>query len=765
MRVLAVAAVLALIVPSLVAQAAAELLAREQKLTLRAVPALHALADAWQAQRQHQRALDLRKEVWLDYAENDERARDKCGFVRVGTTWRKDDNRLVLDKDMKGTAAAIKKVEQEQAALRKELVAEHRSLATAWAKVPDEPKALRHWQRVIRLQPGDKEATAALALQPFEGYAGTAMEVAMLRRARAIRGACDWLRRADIPTFEMGDRKHPWLEAVNVPHVGVRSQHFEVWGTLPPADMKVLAQDCERALLLTHTLFGTWRGSMFVPTRTRTMVFVHSFEVYAAMLDLCADQFDAARLAFLKTDVDQAFVQYEKQDLRLHKAHLGLDASRDQVVRGVVQDAAGITTDGLNEGLGHAACGFLFGRTLTFLLEQSKERTEAVSTKKTLAPDLAVWQQIAEESAWSKSDTRTSELVLLSAARFTTEQRVKAWAICHYLLHWRPELLHELDQSQTPAIKSAPEVEAEFLRRTQADLPKIDAEWREFWGRSVELRKAMLVDPVPDEKAPDRAAKVRARSLVDALNAQRAAASIGPCGFCVAIGPDVLATQKYDEQLTKAESDRKKKPKELIPLPTAPAAIGTTVLWSRQKEATAAMATWLCNPAQRDVLLHPGRELFGASVYAGAWVLDVAAPALATRTGLPMCWPHHQQSGVVGSAVVGDLGTRAMAVLAAAGKQPTDTVGVPLTLHFARAITPMLLAGVSCRVYAGSQGVPGVLVTYAAAANETEVADGCVAFVPLAPLASGAEIEVLWELPTDFLGKNERFPSMSFTVK
>src|SRR6185369_262363 len=130
-------------------------------------------------------------------------------------------------------------------------------------------------------------------------------------------------------------------------------------------------------------------------------------------------------------------------------------------------------------------------------------------------------------------------------------------------------------------------------------LPAIDREWREFWGHNTELRAAMAADPIPAEKptpgdkvspgdkAADRAAKLRARSLVDAVNAQRAAACSGPAGFFVAVGPDVVSVQKFDEQLAKAESDRKKKPKEDIPLPAAPPMIGRTVLLSRQKEAPA----------------------------------------------------------------------------------------------------------------------------------------------------------------------------------
>jgi hypothetical protein len=500
---------------------------------------------------------------------------------------------------------------------------------------------------------------------------------------------------------------------------------------------------------------------------------------YGAVLDQCQDQFDAGRLAFLKNDVDMAFVEHPGRPLRVHKARHGLEASRDQAVRGVVQDAAGFVAEGLQEGIGHTACGFLLGRTLTFMVEQQKAKTVASWQPRLLAPDLATWAKIAEESAWSKSDTRTSELVLLSAARFTTEQRVKAWAICHYLLHWRPDLLHELDASpvkETPSttqgvpptrvIRTAPEVEAEFLTRTGLSLPKIDHEWREFWGRNAELRAAMVTDPIPAEKSPERPAKLRARSVVDALNTARAAAMRGPAGFVVAQGPEVATVVKFDEQLNKAEAERKKKPKENIALPVAPACIGRTVLWSRQKDAAAAVAEWLARPTSRDALLHPGRDLFGAATAVNTTVLDVSLPAMPTRTGLPSCWPRYGQKAVAAAVPAAALGPRALAALTAAGKAG-ETVGTAMSLHFARAIAPAELAKVGCRVWVGTQELPGVVVYYAAVegADDGDSADGLVAFVPFAPLPAQALVEVIWDLPVGDLPKDERFPKVVFSVQ
>ncbi|MBL9079372.1 MAG: hypothetical protein JNL08_17860 [Planctomycetes bacterium] len=747
-----------------VAQDAAPLLAREQQLKQRAVAGLNEAADAMAAQQQHRRALELRREVLIEYDTDDPVARERCGFVAAAGGWQRDERKLVLDRDLSGDKRAVKKVEQKLDALGRDLLKEHRALAEAFAKLPDPDRAAHHWRRVLRWSPDDRTALAALAQSTFEGFRGDARQMALLRRARTIRGAVDWLLRTPFQVDVVAGATHPLLTAAGLQHTGVRSRHFQVFGTLPSAQMAEIAQFAERALWLTHTLFGTSDGDVFRPIKHRDFLFVATSEAYNAVLDHCKTQFDADRLAFLKSEmIDQAFVEDRGVLWRLYRATKGRDIDLDQTVRAVVQDASGIDTDGLYEGIGHAACGFLFGRTMTFLLEQKKERTSASAAESLLSPDFATWRQIAEQSAWSRTDSRTSELVLLSAARFSNEQRVKAWAIGDYLLHWRPEWLRELDRCRGNAVRTPPEVEAEFQRRTAYELPRIDSEWRDFWVRERELRDAMAKDPIAGDKGPDPA-RQRARSLVDAVNAERVAAGRGPVGFYTADNGETRAVRSWSAELAKAEARRKKKPSEDVPLPVPPAALGTTVAWSRAKEATAAVAAWLAVPSLRDALLHPGRGLCGAAL-GDEWLLDLGELAQPTRTGLPTVWPAADQTGVPGDVAVSGLDARAQSAVVAAGRAVTDRVGMPLTLHFAREVPRATLAAVRCRVFDGNLPIDGALAVYAADDTAHERCDGLVAFVPLQPLPSGHRLEVRWELPAELLPPETGFPAALFTVR
>ena len=766
--------VAAVAVPVLTAQDEATLSVRESELNKEAVAGMHAAADAFQQQKQHLRALELRREIWLEYDEDDRLARERTGFVQVGKLWRKDAAKLVLDRDLKGKRSKIRRIERDLQKLTKRLLAEHRALAEGFTAIGKPERAARHWKRVLRFAPGDPKAAAALVIREFEGFTGSAHELRMLRRGRAIRGAVDWLNRTEFAVEVLAEERLPLLEAAQVPHLGVRSEHYTVWGSLPQAELITVAMDCERALLLAHALFGVSTGEPFRPRKHRDLVFTSNADEYAAALGVCRDQFDEERFRFLRDEVEQCFVTHESEPLRLHKAHLGLAATRDQAVRGVMQDATGVLADGLYEGVGHLACGLLFGRTLTFLQEQLKERTAASWTKRSLAPDLDVWMQIAQESAWAKSDTRTSELVLIHGARLTNEQRVKAWAICHYFVHWRPEFFFDLDQSRTDDIKTAPDVEAEFLRRAAFELPKVDVDWRAFWARGEALRAAMRRDPLPNEKAKTRAAIERGRATVDAVNAARAAFRVGPVGYFIEDNTDVAAVRRYEKALAKAEREQKKREKQKragrkvkpVEMPQLPTSVGRTLMFSRGDDAGAAVAAWLCNPAWRDRLLHPGRDLVSVPSSKGALLLGVAMPAQPATRGLPLAWPRPNQRGVPGRARLGDLGPRARAAFPSV--EPDAEVGMPLTLHFARAIDVSLLAHVGCSVFVGNRPLDGSLIAYGEPMGEGDTADlapGCVAFVPESPLPAGATIEARWRLPAQLLPEGEQFPAWTFFVE
>ncbi|HLQ36347.1 MAG TPA: hypothetical protein VK348_01000, partial [Planctomycetota bacterium] len=465
-------------------------------------------------------------------------------------------------------------------------------------------------------------------------------------------------------------------------------------------------------------------------------------------------EFAPARYEFQK-DLSLAFVHEGQDDLRLYCINERDDEMLDQVVRGVVQDGAGIFTDGLWEGTGHALNGFFFDQTLTFLVAPKKANTVTNWQPKALMPDMETWRQIAGESAWAKIDTPIARLVMIKASNFTNEERVKAWAMVDYLLRWRPELVRELDTCRGPTNGDAVAVEAEFRRRTQLLLPTIDAEWRDYWARMQKVRELTKQGPTG---TPEQQKDMRA--LADAINGARAAASVGPIGYYLGKSADVQALLKYGDELAKAEAEQKKNPKIAVPLPTMPAVIDKSVLLGTA-DAAGSVASWLLRPGARDLLLSPGRMLIATGKYKGNYLLDLGEVPTPRISGVPYVYPRNGQRDVPAAVTVAELGPELAALLAKKGKQPTDKVGYPVSLHFFRMLPDNVLDALEIDGNLGS----GVTWLAQGEGSALDRAAGCIVFVPLEPLLTGRPLSVSWTLPPNLLKKEEKLREVKFTAK
>ena len=272
----------------------------------------------------------LRKEILLEYREDDDKAREKVGFTRVGDLWRLDPGKLVIDKDLTGDKKELRKIDKKLVKLRKEQLRDHRAVAALWTKAGDTGRASHHWRRVLALAPDDEKAAQALSLARFQGFRANVAELHMLRRAWAMRGAVEWLHRKEIAVAEIEDGAHPLLEQAGIEHQGFETENFRVWGTLPGDQLPKVAQHCERALSMCRTVFGVSGGEVFAPRPRRGLVLVADEPSYHKVLDQCADQFDAARLRFLKHDVDLAFVDVGGKQVRFVKTNGSYDEAFDR---------------------------------------------------------------------------------------------------------------------------------------------------------------------------------------------------------------------------------------------------------------------------------------------------------------------------------------------------------------------------------------------------------------------------------------------------
>jgi len=704
------------------------------------------------------RARAIRRDIVQEWSPGDQKALVALGFVKIGDVFKRDLRSVVFTRDLTADKKALRRADRDWQRVEKQLARRLEQVAKAYAAVDDRDRATVYWRRLLRLRPGYSRALRQMQLLGFDGHEGTEYELHLLRRGRAIAQVSKYLQRAKFVTTELSGQEHPLLAAVGLGHHGLRSDHFKVWGTLPLAELRIVAEYAERSLLLARMLFGVSRGFVFRPAELRDIVWVGDRASYQQVLDGCAGQFSPDRLQFLKNDVELAYVASGRDSLRLYVLdETGREVMLDQTVRGVMQDATRFASHGLWEGIGHAACGFLFDQTLSFFIEQQVGRTVTKIASRPLMPDMAVWREIAAESAWGRSDTPVSRLVLLHGAKFTNAERVKAWAMADYLLRDRPELLFRIDASRSGSGTGPPGVEAAFQQATGLEMPALDARWRHYWGAHGELRQAMRAEPAGDSKDVEGA-----RAIADALNDARIAANIGPIGFYVASGDGIEAVRRHFAALSRAEKEQRKDPEKQVAMPVPPAELGRSLLAFRGNDPAAAVARWLLDPVARDALLHPGRILIGCNRGQRLCVLDLSEPAAPTTGGLPVTWPRSGQQ-IAGRARVRDLGPVLVDALAADGKQSDTEVGVPLSLHFARKLTADELAAVSCRVLARGRELAGVQVDIQDVPGRD--GPGCIVFVPLQPLPSGAAVEVEWTVPRQLLAEGEQFPALVCTIR
>jgi tetratricopeptide (TPR) repeat protein len=732
-----------------------------------AVAAMHARADALAELKQYARALALRQEIVGEFAPGDEKALTALGFVNDGTAWHRDVNKIVLDRDLKADAK-VKKLDADWERTQKDLAKNYEKAATALSGAGQQQQAIAAWRRLLRFRPGDPKAASAMQLLGFEGFSGTAQELALLRKSRAIRQSVEFLQNRTVPVTPIQGTL-PLFDAAKVAAKGFRTEHFEVWGALPDEKLQLCAQWAERSLLLARTLFGTSSGEPWQPKRILPFCWVNDRKTYQQVLEAHKAQFEGKdRLKFLEEDVALAFVYAgpgaghgSTGAEGLHRLLVNTTRSDDelidQTVRGVVQDGTLFTADGLWEGIGHAMCGFFFNRTLTFFIEQAHGRTATGWQPRPLMPDLKIWMEIAAESAWAKNDTPAARLVVLQGAKFTNEERVKAWAMVDWLLRSAPELLLDLEASKPKQNNDPAAVEQEFQRLAKLPTRQLDEQWRDYWGKGQALRAAMAAPPRGNKEEV-----AGAKAVATAIDEARAAADCGPLGWYYADNGDVQSALKWLESSGRAAAQPPKA--DAAPPPAQPECVGRSVLLAPTTDPAAAVAQWVASPPTRDLLLHPGRILIGASKGKAGIALDLAEPAQPTTRGLPLTWPRAHQT-VPAACAVGLLPPWLRELLQQKGRQPGDEVGMPVSLHFHRELPPTEISAVSCRLTADREEVDGVFACVQRDGPPSEAANGCFVFVPLEPLKKNRMLAVEWTVPPNLLEKRQRFPRVEFAVQ
>src|SRR5690606_30960365 len=152
---------------------------------------------------------------------------------------------------------------------------------------------------------------------------------------------------------------------------------------------------------------------------------------------------------------------------------------------------------------------------------------------------LSVWTDLAIEFAWEGTDTPAARLPLITAAQFTSEERIKSWSFCDYLLRRDPKLLRVLDRTST---KSNPNQVAAAFAETSGGvtLDALDEDWRRFWTDDTPILRA-----IRGKETPLEAVSKAAPAFLAAFNELRSGLRAGPVAWSASASADCKQHAEY----------------------------------------------------------------------------------------------------------------------------------------------------------------------------------------------------------------------------
>ncbi len=695
---------------------------------------LNRYAKACQTARFEARARAAWLEVVGAYDTDNEEARLGLGHKRVGTLWAPPSETSVLVD--KGNAKAVRKLDQMWIGLARTLSAQHRRVAILCSKDLDEERAEYHLKRVVRFLPSDKRVAKELGLQNLGGVYGTEGDIRILRRSVMLeRVVADLKQRSYVVEDLPAEERNPMLDRTSLNYIGVRSENFTIWGTAPKSMLERVAVTAERALAFSRAIFAGYPSyeSLDGLIRNRALFATKNEYIHMVRSNMSSKAGEYGEYLATKTGGCTLTNSGEKMRVSISGS---LEWNTNTLMGAVVSEASGLRTEGLTEGMGHAAAGMFYGQSLGGGIDMNRDRTRTGSeARETRSMD--TWRALAVATAWQQSGTPVASLPLLKTSKFRLEDRIKSWAFTDYVLRRNPSFLRWIDDTKKAGAKGPDAVSEKFDEVSDGpSLTELETDYRSYWTEKAWLRKAVTT------AMHTREAKT-SRLWWKKINQARVGVQRGP----VAHWP---SDPKVVKQLVSAIRAMGKKD-------GASLQSSMPVLWTKTKKAGAAIEAWLYQPGFRNLLLHP--HISGLSFVSSGGVTALYPEMLPADTGMVGCYPAAGNLGLPPSCELVRLGPTMAKLLGEMGVKG-EAVGYPISLHLFRE-SELEASEVTCQVTAESGDIEGFVYAAQGDADARTGGAGLFVFFPLAPLPSGEEITVDWSFPS-YAGKAAPY---SFTTR
>jgi hypothetical protein len=458
---------------------------KESKFLLKIAKELSDFADYCASKGWFRKATAIRREILRDYSPNDPKVRKALGYRSTGDRW--IDEGFSSPPDF-AKARMKRRIEKRWLKLCSKLHDIHKRFALQLQKRGNLSRVRFHFDKALRFGPNDSEIAQLQKLARFEDFFGSPLEVAIVRRLRGIAQILKVIKEIEFPVEPLPENKDHTLVkrtlgALGVPYRAFKSTHFRVFGDLDPETLKEGLRNAERAYHMMRWIllgYGGFHSQAAVG---------YDFAIFKTRRD-----WSALVRAGIRNPGQRKFILTHSSSTdvgrpgsRIWAAHrTQSEGVFDTMARKVGVTMAGLKSQALSEGLGHAVVGLLFGKTLSYTVgRRNPQGTRAGGKKRPpIKADLETWKDLISELAWKKMGMPAQRLTLMKVADMGDEERVKAWSLTLYFLRRNPGLLLALDVHRFRKfrnLRKPSDVSEAFSQLTRGkNLGQVEEEWRRY---------------------------------------------------------------------------------------------------------------------------------------------------------------------------------------------------------------------------------------------------------------------------------------------
>jgi hypothetical protein len=696
------------------------------------------------------------QEILMIYDTDHASTRTALGFKRANGAWMVNAgfNYPLADNPDK---RALQKVEAHWKKTAKKVGGGHRKFAEKFQAAGRTDRSVWHFSRALRFLPDDAGLRAKSGMKSFYGLVGSELESQLYENSKAMQDLVIAELKKTYSVEELASSKqNQFLTKANLPHEGYKTDHYTIWSNWEPAFINEVAQNVERSRAFCERFFKGRPGFRPVDLQIKTLILIKGEDLYRDILQANKDLFRPELLEFLVKHTGMCTIGKGAD-----KAQLSGDASDrtvlDLSIRYPVDEWAGMRSDALNEGVGHAVVAMFLGRIEVFTLDMESKAHTVTSNrpKQVLTPDIESWQDLAIESAFEVRGTPIAKLPLISAADFPADARIRAWSFSDYLLRRDPRLLLELDATRDK--KSPQGVQAAFRASTGVSLQQLEKEWRDFWTGATPVLRALRGRRPPFDAASKDAVKwLAAFNKIRRRYKNPQSINQGAVTWNVAWS---LLCKQHGKYLAKNRKERgavleQTQREGLTGSSKKGEYFAQMALVSTKGSPAKVFDQWVHYPGYRDALLHPRLTQIGLYAESGITVID-AMRGVDSTVVIPMrYYPAHNSSGSPAGMDLAELGPSVAALMQREDLE--GQVGYPISLHTWQSGSA---ANARCQVKARGKLIDGVVQSTGVGFNRRTSAPGMRVFYALEPLPRKTRIEVTWTL-----GANSK-ASWQFTTK